>query len=139
MNDINDDYLGEEMYNLLARVLNSPQNRDFFDSIRGEYGVLWQLLKSDTPMTAGDLTESIQVVPGRMTDILNSLEKKKLIVRTKDSQDRRVVNVELTEAGRMEASNRRNAIHERYSGLFEKMTVEETRELIRLLGILLTY
>ena len=32
--------LGEQLYNLLAQVLNRPENRAFFDSIRGEYGVL---------------------------------------------------------------------------------------------------
>ena len=36
--------LGEQLYNLLAQVLNRPENRAFFDSIRGEYGVLWYLL-----------------------------------------------------------------------------------------------
>ena len=27
--------LGEQLYNLLAQVLNRPENRAFFDSIRG--------------------------------------------------------------------------------------------------------
>lgn len=137
--NLGDEDLGEELYNLLAQVLNSTTNREFFDSIRGEYGVLWYLLKSDKTVNAGDLREQLHVVPGRMTDILTALEKKGFITRNKDENDRRVVNVELTESGEEEALRRRQAIHEKYSGLFNIMTYEETKELIRLLNILLTY
>lgn len=131
--------LGEELYNLLAQLLNSSKHREFFDSIRGEYGVLWCLLMAKSSVTAGQLREKLHVVPGRMTDILTSLEKKGLIVRTKDDSDRRVVNVSLTVQGEKEAMMRREDIHKKYQGLFEHMSPQETKELIRLLGILLTY
>lgn len=134
-----DDYLGDELFSILARFLNSPKNRHFMDSIRGEYGVLWYLLKIATPVTAGELKEALQVVPGRMTDILTSLEKKGLIVRCKDIKDRRIVNVSLTPEGRTEALKRRISIHEEYEGLFDLLSQDEARELIRLLRILLTY
>ena len=68
--------LGEQLYNLLAQVLNRPENRAFFDSIRGEYGVLWYLLTKKEAVSAGELKEKLHVVPGRMTDILTALEKK---------------------------------------------------------------
>ncbi len=136
---MNTEDLGEELYNLLAQVLNSPENRRFFDSIRGEYGVLWYLLTKNTIVTVGELREKLQVVPGRMTDILTALEKKKLIIRSRSIHDQRVVNVELTEAGKKEAQKRRSEIHEEYSELFDLFEYEEAKELIRLLKILLTY
>ncbi|MBR3770814.1 MAG: transcriptional regulator [Clostridium sp.] len=136
---MNTEDLGEELYNLLAQVLNSPENRRFFDSIRGEYGVLWYLLTTNRTSTVGELREKLQVVPGRMTDILTALEKKKLIIRSRSIQDHRVVNVELTEAGRKEAKERRSKIHEEYSELFDLFEYAEAKELIRLLKILLTY
>ena len=37
---IDEQNLGEELYNLLAELLNSKMNRTVMDSIRGEYGVL---------------------------------------------------------------------------------------------------
>ena len=46
--------LGEQLYNLLAQVLNRPENRAFFDSIRGEYGVLWYLLTKKEAVSAGE-------------------------------------------------------------------------------------
>lgn len=135
----NDEDIGEELYNVLAQVLNRPGNRKFLDSIRGEYGVLWYLLKHENPVTAGDLKEKLHVVPGRMTDILNSLEKKNLILRERDEADKRVVNVYITQNGIVEAGKRREQIHGEYAGLFELMGYDEAKELIRMLRILLEY
>ena len=72
---------GEELYNLLAELINQKINRTVLDSIRGEYGVLRHLVDVEDKISAGMLTERLHVVPGRMTDILNSLEKKGLIRR----------------------------------------------------------
>lgn len=90
-----EEQFGEELFNLLVCVLNSPANREVLDSIRGEYGLLWYLLKADGPITVGELAEHLQVVPGRMTDILKNLEKKGMILRSRSEQDRRVVVVSL--------------------------------------------
>ncbi|MDO4961732.1 MAG: MarR family transcriptional regulator [Eubacteriales bacterium] len=131
--------LGEELFNLFAQVLNSPKNRKFLDSIRGEYGVLWYLWKVENNVSAGDLKEQLHVVPGRMTDILTSLESKKLIVRTKDEIDRRVVHVTITPEGIEEVQKRREDIHEDYKGLFSAFKYEEAKEFIRLLRVMMTY
>lgn len=130
---------GDELFNLLAHFLNRPSNREFLDSIRGEYGVLWALVSSDSSLTAGELKDMLHVVPGRMTDILTALEEKGLIRREKDDRDRRIVNVSITDAGRNEAVMRRERIHKKYKGLFEALSPAETKELMRLLQILLTY
>lgn len=132
------DY-GEELYNLLAQFLNRPTNREFMDSVRGEYGVLWTLAKSEESISAGVLKDKLHVVPGRMTDILTALEAKGFIRREKDANDRRIVNVSLTEQGRREAEIRREQIHEKYGGLFEAIGPQDAEELIRLLKIMLTY
>ncbi len=36
--ELKEQNLGEELYNLLAELLNSKMNRTVMDSIRGEYG-----------------------------------------------------------------------------------------------------
>ena len=131
--------LGKQLYNLLAQVLNRPENRAFFDSIRGEYGVLWYLLTKKEAVSAGELKEKLHVVPGRMTDILTALEKKGLIIRQKNKTDKRVVDVVLTKEGEKEAARRRKEIHEEYRGLFEILGYDDAKELIRLLKILFTY
>ncbi|MDO4467691.1 MAG: MarR family transcriptional regulator [Bacillota bacterium] len=130
---------GEELFNLLVRLLNSPDNRQFFNNIRGENGVLWCLLNAEKPMSVGQLSEMMKVVPGRMADILKSLEKKGMVERKKSPLDNRVVLVSLLEPGKQKIINRRRQIQVKYNGLNDVFSDEEKAELLRLLNILLTY
>lgn len=134
-----EENLGEELYNLLAELLNRKINRTVMDSIRGEYGVLRYLMYVEDKVSAGILTEQLHVVPGRMTDILNSLEGKGFIRRHKDEEDKRRINVCITDAGRMEAQEKRSYISREYQGMFQILSKEDTEELIRLLKIVLAY
>ena len=137
--DKNDENLGEELYNLLAELLNRKMNRTVLDSIRGEYGVLRYLLYVQDKTSPGVLTEQLHVVPGRMTDILNSLESKGFIKRQKSDEDRRRVVVCITESGRDEAFQKMEYIRNEYQGLFKILGRKDTEELIRLLRIVLSY
>lgn len=131
--------LGDELYNLLAEFLNRRINRTVQDSIRGEYGVLRYLKYIQDNITAGMLSEQLHVVPGRMTDILKSLENKGLIRRCRDEEDKRRVNVCITDIGKSEAEEKRKYIEDEYKGLFEILSKDDTEELIRLLKIVLSY
>ena len=134
-----EENLGEELYRLLAEVLNRKENRVVLDSIRGEYGVLRYLMYVEDQVSAGELTTQLHVVPGRMTDILNSLENKGCITRKKDEEDLRRLKVCITEKGREEESKKRKSIREEYQGMYEILGEKDTQELIRLLKIVLTY
>ena len=134
-----EENLGEELYSLLAEVLNRKENRVVLDSIRGEYGVLRYLMYVEDQVSAGELTTQLHVVPGRMTDILNSLENKGCITRKKDEEDLRRLTVCITEKGREEESKKRKSIREEYQGMYEILGEKDTQELIRLLKIFLTY
>ncbi|MBQ1393473.1 MAG: winged helix-turn-helix transcriptional regulator, partial [Lachnospiraceae bacterium] len=90
-------------------------------------------------VSARELTEQLHVVPGRMTDILNSLENKGCIKREKDEEDLRRLRVCITEKGRQEEDKKRKFIKEEYQGMYEILGKEDTEELIRLLKIVLTY
>lgn len=134
-----EESLSEELYNLLAELLNRKINRTVMDSIRGEYGVLRYLMYVQDHVSAGVLTEQLHVVPGRMTDILNSLESKHFIRRYKDEEDKRKVNVCITDQGKREAKQKKEYIGKTYRGMFELLGKEDTEELIRLLKIVLAY
>ncbi len=137
--DRDEENLGEELYSLLAELLNRKMNRTVQDSIRGEYGTLHYLTYIKDGTTPGELTRHLHVVPGRMTDILSSLEYKGLIERKKNTQDKRKTEVRITEKGRAEAQKKRGAIRKEYAGMFKILGKEDTMELIRLLRIVLAY
>lgn len=71
-----EEKLSEELYEVLAELLNRKNNIAVLDSIRGEYGVLNCLADLEQGISAGELSQRLNVVPGRMADILKSLEKK---------------------------------------------------------------
>ncbi len=50
--------------------------------------------------TVAELARKLQSDPGAMTRALDRLEAKGLVARVRSSEDRRVVNLELTESGR---------------------------------------
>lgn len=131
--------LGEELYNLLADLLNRKANMTVLNSIRGEYGVLRYLVYIQDYVTAGHLSEQLRVVPGRMTDILNSLESKGLVVRDRDPKDKRRVKVSVTEKGKIQAKQMREHISKEYEGMFQILGKKDTEEFIRLLKIVLSY
>ncbi len=131
--------LGEELYSLLAELLNRKINRTVQDSIRGEYGTLHYLTYIKDGATAGELTRHLQIVPGRMTDILSSLEYKGLIERRQCEQDKRKIQVWITDTGKREAEKKREAIRKEYAGMFKILGRKDTLELIRLLRIVLAY
>lgn len=57
--------------------------------------VMWETGK----INVKDLGERLFLDSGTLTPLLKSLEKKGLVTRTRDEEDRRVLNVELTEKG----------------------------------------
>ncbi len=131
--------LPEELYSVLADFLNRKNNIEVLNSIRGEYGVLHYLMETEEGASAGELGKRLHVVPGRIADILNSLEQKELIVRERSETDRRVVNAKITEKGRQVSIEKRTEIHNDYKGLFKILGEDDVRELIRLLKIVLSY
>ncbi|MBQ3692734.1 MAG: MarR family transcriptional regulator [Clostridia bacterium] len=137
--DNKDITLPEELYSVLADFLNKKNNIEVLNSIRGEYGVLNCLIDMEDGASAGELGKKMHVVPGRVADILNSLEQKELIVRSRCESDRRVVKAHITEKGRQVSLEKRNEIHNNYKGLFQILGEKDVKELIRLLKIVLSY
>ena len=131
--------LPEQLYKVLAELLNRKSNVEVINSIRGEYGVLGFLSECREGATASELCGKLHVVPGRMADILKRLEQKELSFRTRTEDDRRVVKVFATEAGKKLSAEKRREIREDHEGLFKILSEEEVRELIRLLKIMLSY
>ena len=123
----------------MSDFLNKKNNIDVLNSIRGEYGVLNCLIDMEDGASAGELGKRLHVVPGRIADILNSLEQKELIVRKRNESDRRVVKSYITEKGRQVSIEKRTEIHNNYKGLFKILGENDVRELIRLLKIVLSY
>jgi DNA-binding MarR family transcriptional regulator len=90
---------------LIARVRS--QLSAALDQALGEYGmthaqfrIFRQLQDSQTAMTAADLARDWNYDTGAMTRMLDRLEEKGFVRRSRSQTDRRVVYIELSEKGR---------------------------------------
>ena len=132
-NTQNDPAYGEQLYNILFQIIGNKKNANLIESLRGENAVLTYLVHHPEEIHPSELAEKLSLVPGRMTDILKTLEKKDMIRREKDPEDRRRVLVMITPKGIRNVTERREQIRLQYSGLYETLGLENTVKLIELL------
>jgi DNA-binding MarR family transcriptional regulator len=104
------DAIDPEVEGVVDRVnaINKQVGRAFDETLAdhglsyGEYKLLLRLVTrtDDNRMSAGELSRSLLLSSGAMTNRLDQLEKADLIRRVRDPKDRRGVQVELTAKGR---------------------------------------
>ena len=129
-----DKSYGEQLYNILFQIVGNKKNASLIESLRGENAVLTYLVRHPAEVRPGELAEKLSLVPGRMTDILKTLEKKGMIRREKDPEDRRRVLVMITPKGIRNVTERREQIRIQYSGLYKALGLDDTVKLIELLA-----
>ena len=99
-------------------------------SPRGETGVLLCIFNCGRKVLVGDISKLMGLSPGRVTNILNMLEKRGYIEREHDEADRRKVYVALTKSGGKtspgKSTRRRSAISAVFSRNWGRKTPEST-------------
>src|ERR1700690_3197649 len=65
----------------------------------GQLGVMEALMHLG-PLSQGELGRKLQRSGGNVTTVIDNLERRNLVARTRNRDDRRVVTVDLTKAGR---------------------------------------
>lgn len=84
----------------------------------------------DKEYTMGELSKNATVTMPSMTEMIDSLEREGIVERWRDSEDRRVVKVRLTETGkemrRQFMMRRRNE----FKNIFGKLSKEDRNDLV---------
>jgi len=105
----------------------------------GEFDVLATLRRSGEPyrLTPGQLLETLMLTSGAMTNRLDKLEQRQLIQRMPDPEDRRAVQVQLTEQG-LELISKAVVAHvENEKRMLSALSASEQQQLAGLLKKLL--
>lgn len=103
-------------------------------SPRGETGVLLCIFNCGRKVLVGDISKLMGLSPGRVTNILNMLEKRGYIDREHDGADRRKVYVTLTKSGGKHLREKYEETIRYISSLFRELGEEDTREYLRITG-----
>jgi DNA-binding MarR family transcriptional regulator len=99
---------------------------------RQQFWVLGAL--SEGPRRMSDLAACSQTSQASLTGIVDRLEERGLVLRVRTPEDRRVVEVALTEQGREEMRRAHAGMLERLDRVLAPLTADEQREFMRLVS-----
>jgi len=95
-----EESVGAVMKGVMASIASQVDRRLVdHDLTHAQWVPLFKLAHGECG-TVAELARTLQSDPGAMTRALDRLEAKGLVARVRSSEDRRVVNLELTDAGR---------------------------------------
>jgi DNA-binding MarR family transcriptional regulator len=86
-------------------------------------------------LTAGELATAVGLSPGAVTTVLDRLEKRGFVTRTRDPGDRRRVTVELTPEAKRRAWEAYGPLAEMGGPLIGKLSDKELESIVRFLRI----
>ncbi len=104
----------------------------------GQQRILMRL-SSRGPTTQKELQDVLEISSGALSEILQKMEDSGLILRTKSTEDKRQVNLVLTQVGREKAQSVETHYHRTLDRMFECLTQEQKDQLEETLGILTTH
>jgi DNA-binding MarR family transcriptional regulator len=100
----------------------------------GRAGVLLGLLERVEPVSMSTLGAAQDLTPRSMTVLVGGLEKEGLVRRARHPEDRRVMLVSLTPAGRALAAQHLLPAGQQAAALFGELSERDRSELLRLLS-----
>lgn len=102
-------------------------------------GKLLQIIASNDSATSSELAEMMDIRPSSLTELLNRLEDRGIITRTRDTNDLRVVRVSISEQGQAEMKQHEKEKRQLIDGLADCLNPEEKKIFCELCDRLATY
>ncbi len=118
-------------------VMNQTRKRNISkqidDSMRGEHFVLNYISEHEGNVTPSDISNEMGITSARIAAALNGLEKKGLISRSIDPQDRRRILIDMTDSGRDQVKKHYQKILSTTINLLKHMGEEDAKNYIRIM------
>ena len=99
---------------------------------QGETAALLHLSYVKDGILATELSKILDVSLPRVAKLLNSLETKKLIIKTTDKKDKRKIIINITQKGKEIVLNKKNEAINKISKILEKLDEEDINLYIKL-------
>ena len=125
--------LAKELLEALDRKKKGPPHEDVSASMRGEMAVMRMLADEGNSVTAGVISKTLRMTTSRIAAVLGSLEKKELIERVCDEEDKRRVLVTLTKKGQSFCNARKQHVIHDMSFMLSQLGEEDARHFVRLM------
>jgi len=125
------DRMAEELFDCMVVFQRGPV-KQMQGISRGEMAMLGYFIMNEPEATPTELSQFFNLSTARVANTLNSLERKKLIVREHDSADRRKVLVHITPLGRQIAEEKHNKALHCMGELLTDLGEHDAAELLRI-------
>ncbi|RKD30281.1 MarR family winged helix-turn-helix transcriptional regulator [Lacrimispora algidixylanolytica] len=118
-------------------VMNQSHKRNISkkldDSMRGEHFVLNYISEHEGNVTPSDISNEMGITSARIAAALNGLEKKGLIIRSIDPQDRRRILIDMTDSGKEQVGNHYEKVLSTTTNMLRHLGEEDAKNYIRIM------
>lgn len=128
----------EQFLGLMEILTHTEDYKTLMDAMMGELFVLRYISRHDS-VIPGALCKLQHISTARMTAILNSLEKKGLISREIDAQDRRRILIHVSPQGQILSQDKETALVSGITDMFAYLGEEDTQAVLRIIERLVHY
>lgn len=119
----------QEAFRSTMRVIG-PQLSEPVPGLTGpQFYILYQLEQKGR-CTVGELADSMCVKPSAITAMIDRLDKHDYVIRDRDEEDRRVVHIRLTDAGKDILTQAKQKRQETLQEHFSILTAEELESFV---------
>lgn len=125
--------LAHEFMEIMYQMRRRKPQKQLNDSLHGEQFVLFFISEHGGSVIPSEISNEMGISSARIAAALNSLEKKNLITRRIDINDRRRIIVELTDAGDEQAKQHYQKIMNVATKMLEHLGDHDAEELIRIM------
>ena len=122
--------MAEMLFQQIKEGTSTPISEMLDEFNCGEIGVLSTLAFDQNPVTAGELSEKLNVTTARIARILNSLESKQYIRRKNDGTARRNRFVTITKKGKELADSTKKEIMDKIVQVIQEVGYDEIQTYI---------
>lgn len=125
--------LADEYLKVMYSMRNSNAQKQIDESLNGENFVLFYIFEHKANVIPSDVSKAMGSTTARIATILNSLEKKRLIIRTIDVQDRRRIIINLTDTGKEYVHEQNQKRKEFITNMLKYLGEHDAKEYIRIM------
>ncbi len=127
------DQMAQEYMETMFYMRKVNSHKEIHDSVHGENFVLFFISQNGGKVIPSDISNEMGISSARVAAALNSLEKKGLIIRKIDTEDRRRILIDVTDSGREQVDNHYRMVMNMIKNMLQYLGENDAREFIRIM------
>jgi len=131
--DVDFEQMAQEYLETMYYMRKINSHKEIHDSVHGENFVLLFISQRGGKVIPSDISNEMGISTARVAAALNSLEKKGLIIRRIDAEDRRRILIDLTDSGMEQVKNHYSMVLNMVKNMLHFLGEKDAKEFIRIM------